>query len=312
MRIATVVVAALLVAGCSVFPKSQSAPAATIARPPVHTVVLATAHGWEMTSTGLLRSTDGGRTWARVNGLPAINYVWGTLASFASSDVAWLCEQGRARGSKPGTIGDTRTAASPPARCFATGDGGASWAEHDVPGSGTTSVGRRHDDATVNSLLAIGGRAAWIVVGTMDTFAGGGQESINLTEVRLLATTDGGAQWSVRRDEQALQGGSVASTGAEWVSVGGSGSIYVSGFTAGIDRSTNSGRSWSTLRVPMPAIGTPGTSQYCSIAERGTSLLVTVREYVSDAPKSYFELSDDGGARWTQVTSPSGVTALLC
>jgi hypothetical protein len=116
----------------------------------------------------------------------------------------------------------------------------------------------------------------------------------------------------MRRDEQALQGGSVASTGAEWVSVGGSGSIYVSGFTAGIDRSTDSGRPWSTLRLPMPAIGTPGTSQYCSIAERGTSLLVTVRESVSDAPKSFFELSDDGGARWTQVTTPSGVTALLC
>lgn len=275
-------------------------------------VVLEAAHGWEMTTLGLFRRTDGGRTWTRVTGLPAINYVWGTLASFPSIDAAWLCEQGRARGSKPGAIGDTRTAASPAAECFATGDGGTSWSEHDVPHSGTTIFGRRRDDATVNSLLATDGRAAWIVVGTLDTFAGGGQESINLIDVRLLATKDGGKQWSVKRDKEAPSGGSVAATGAQWVSIGGSGSVYVSGFSDGIDRSTDSGGSWTTLRVPIPAIGTLGASEYCSIAESRSSLLVTIREYVSNTPHAFYELSADGGGTWSVNTKPSGPAAPLC
>jgi hypothetical protein len=303
---------ALFVAGCSVFPKSQSAPAGTGSAVPQHVVVLEAAHGWEMTNIGLRRSTDGGRTWTRVTGLPAINYVWGTRASFPSIDAARLCEQGRARGSKPGMVGDTRTAASPSAECFATGDGGTSWAEHDIPHSGTTIFGRRRDDATVNSLLATDGRAAWIVVGTLDTFAGGGQESINLIDVRLLATKDGGAQWSVKRDKQAPSGGNVASTGAEWVSIGGSDSVYVSGFSDGIDRSTDSGGSWTTLRVPIPAIGTQGASQYCSITESRTLLLVTIREYVGNIPQAFYELSANGGGTWSVSTKPSRPAAPLC
>jgi hypothetical protein len=312
IRIAAACCAAICVAGCSVFAKTQSAPAATASVIPVHVDVLDAGHGWEMTSTGLQRSTDGGRTWTRVTGLPTINYVWGTLASFPSIDAAWVCEQGRARGSTPGSIGDTRTAASPPARCFATGDGGTSWAGYDVPGSGTTVAGSRRDDATVNSVFALDGRVAWIVVGTIDTFAGGGQESINLTDVRLLATQDAGAAWSVKRDEPVPSGGSLMSPGAEWVSVGASGAVYVSGFGASVDRSTDSGRSWTSLRVPLPAIGAMDESQYCSITESRTSLLVIIREYVSDARQAFYELSTDGGVRWSAGTRPPGPPAPLC
>jgi hypothetical protein len=312
IRIAAAGCAALCVAGCSVFAKTQSVPAVTAAAPPAHVDVLEAGHGWEMTSTGLRRSTDGGRTWTRVTGLPAINYVWGTLASFPSSDAAWVCEQGRARGSTPGTIGDMRTATSPPARCFATGDGGTSWAGHDIPESGTTSGGSRRDDTTVNSVFALDGRVAWIVLGTLDTFAGGGQESINLTDVRLLATTDAGAAWSVKRDEPASSRGSLVVPGAEWVSVGASGAVYVSGFGASIDRSVDAGRSWTSLRVPLPAIGAMDESQYCSITESRDSLLVTIREVVSDVSQAFYELSTDGGARWSAGAGPPSPAAPLC
>ena len=202
LRVLAVVISAFL-AGCAIVPiahdRSGTAPVAS----PVTATVLDASHGWELTSGGIWRTVNGGRTWVRIKNLPSINYAWGTVASFPSPDNAWVCQQGRARGSKPGSIGDTRTSSSPPGECFATSDGGRTWTTYNVPHSGTTSVGRGRDDATINDLTAADGRNAWIIVGTIATFAGGGQESINLIEVRLLHTLDAGAHWTSIRDVEA-------------------------------------------------------------------------------------------------------------
>ncbi len=296
--------AASAVAGCSIFPKAQSAAPATAAASPLAVAMLDSAHGWELTAAGVQRTADGGRTWQRITNLPRINYVWGTLVSFPAITVAWLCEQGRARGSSPGSVGDTRTSASPPARCFVTRDGGMSWTQHDVPDTGTSTVGRGREDVTINWLTAIGPDVAWIVVGTLDTFAGGGQESINTTDVRALRTDDAGAKWSVLREVHVPSGHSVTATGADWVDVGASGSVYLSGFDMGIDRRTDTGAGWRTLAVPIPPLGAAGESEYCSLAEVGNTLVVTIREYVHDAPAHFYEVSADGGATWSQATAP--------
>ena len=186
-----------------------------------------------------------------------------------------------------------------------------------MPDSGTTSVGRSRDDATINGLTATDGRNAWIIVGTLATFAGGGQESINLTGVRLLHTLDAGAQWTSVRDVEAPPKASVAATGAEWVSLDLTGRVYVSGFDNGIDRSTDLGRSWQRLAVPIPSLGEPGTAQYCSIAARGSALLVTIREYVANAASAFYEQSADAGVSWSPVGAPAaastpGQPKLLC
>ena len=241
----------------------------------------------------------------RIKNLPSINYAWGTVASFPSPDIAWVCQQGRARGSKPGSIGDTRTSSSPPGECFATSDGGRTWTTHNVPDSGTTSVGRGRDDATINGLTAADGRNAWIIVSTIATFAGGGQESINLIEVRLLHTLDAGAHWTSIRDIEAPPKASVAATGAEWVSIDSTGQLYVSGFDNGIDRSSDLGRSWQRLAVPIPAIGEPGTAQYCSIDAQGSLLLVTIREDVANVATALYEQSSNAGVSWSQVRAPA-------
>ena len=305
LRVLAVVISAAALAGCAIVPiahdRSGSAPVGS----PVTVAMLDASHGWELTSGGIWRTVNGGRTWVRIKNLPSINYAWGTVASFPSPDAAWVCQQGRARGSTPGSIGDTRTSSSPPGQCFATSDGGRTWSTHNVPDSGTTTVGRGRNDATINGLTAIDGRNAWIIVGTIATFAGGGQESINLIGVRLLHTLDAGAHWSSVRDIEAPPKASVAATGADWVSVNSTGRLYVSGFDNGIDRSTDVGRSWQRLAVPIPSIGEPDTAEYCSVAAHGSLLLVTIREYVANAAKALYEQSTDAGISWSQVRAPA-------
>lgn len=305
LRVVAVVISAASLAGCAILPIAQDRSGTTPAWSPVAVAMLDASHGWKLTTSGIWRTVDGGRTWARIKNLPSINYAWGTVASFPSANVAWVCEQGRARGSTPGTLGDTRTSWSPPARCFATADGGRTWSTHNVPDSGTTSVGRGRNDATINGLTAADGRNAWIIVGTLATFAGGGQESINLIEVRLLHTVDAGAHWASVRDVQAPPKANVAATGADWVSLDSTDQLYVSGFDNGIDRSTDLGRSWQRLAVPIPSVGEPGTAQYCSVDAHGSLLLVTIREDVANAARALYEQSSDAGASWSQVGPPA-------
>jgi hypothetical protein len=305
VRVLAVVMSAAGLAGCAILPIAQNRSGTSPAGSPVAVAMLDASHGWELTSSGVWRTVDGGRTWARIKNLPSINYAWGTVASFPSPDDAWVCEQGRARGSMPGTIGDTRTSSSPPARCFATADSGRTWSTHNVPDSGTTSVGRGRDDATINGIMATNGGNAWIIVGTMATFAGGGEESINLVEVRLLHSLDAGAHWMSVRDVQAPPKANVMATGSEWVSLDSTGRLYVSGFDNGIDRSSDLGRSWQRLAVPIPSLGEPGTAQYCSVAVQGSLLLVTIREYVANAATALYEQSADAGVSWSQGSAPA-------
>ena len=308
LRVLAVVISAAGLAGCAIVPIAQDRSGATPTGSPVTVAMLDASHGWELTTGGIWRTVDSGRTWARIKDLPSINYAWGTVASFPSTDVAWVCQQGRARGSTPGSIGDTRTSSSPPGQCFATSDGGRTWSTHNVPDSGTTSVGRGRNDATIDGLTATDGRNSWVIVGTIATFAGGGEESINLIEVRLLHTGDAGAHWTSVRDVEAPPKASVAATGAEWVRFDSTGRLYVSGFDYGIDRSSDLGRSWQRLAVPIPSIGEPGTAQYCSVAARGSLLVVTIREDVASVATALYEQSTDAGASWSQVRAPAVAT----
>ena len=317
LRVLAVVISAAGLAGCATVPIAQDRSNATPIGSPLTVAMLDASHGWELTTGGVWRTVDGGRTWARIKNLPSINYAWGTVASFPSSDVAWVCQQGRARGSTPGSIGDTRTSSSPPGQCFATSDGGRTWSTHNVPDSGTTVVGRGRNDATINGLTAADGRNAWIIVGTIATFAGGGEERINPIEVRLLHTSDSGARWTSVRDVVAPPNASVAAIGAEWVSFDPTGRLYVSGFDNGIDRSSDMGRSWQRLVVPIPSIGEPGTAQYCSVAAHGSLLVVTIREDVASTATALYEQSTDAGVSWSQVRAPAvasnpGHAAPLC
>jgi hypothetical protein len=301
---AAVVVAATVLAGCGQLPPGGSSGGA--ASTPFLGVMNDASHGWEMTGGGVARTSDAGRTWTELKGLPAINYAWGTVASFTSADVAWLCEQGRARGSQPGVSGDTRTFATPTALCVVTADGGATWTKHDVPGSGTSGFGRRRDDATVDDLLGLSGREAWLTVGTVDTFAGGGQESIGLIELALRHTVDAGAHWVAVRDLKVDINTPWPGGALDWVDVGPSGAIYVSGFSKGIDRSTDGGATWTTLNAPLPLLGQAGTQVFCGLAEQGDQLTVTFRESVNNNQKIFSETSTDAGKTWSAaVQSPA-------
>ncbi len=302
---AVAVLAALTLGACGMQPGSGGAPAGSSA--PHLAVMNDQSHGWALTSGGVARTSDGGQTWTNLKGVPDINYSWGTVASFPSADAAWVCEQGRARGSQPSTSGDTRTFTTPPARCVASADGGRTWTQHDVPGSGTKGFGRTRDDSTIDDILGVSGAEAWLMVGTLDTFAGGGQERIGLIELRLLHTVDAGAHWSVVRDQKVDVGTAWPGGAASWIDVGPSGTLYTSGFSKGIDRSTDGGASWTTLHVPLPTAGQAGTQAYCGLTQKGEQLTVTTRAYVQNNATMFDEVSTDGGTTWSApVVAPSG------
>ena len=173
-----------------------------------------------MTGGGIARTTDGGPP-GPASRAAQHQLLPGTVASFPSADVAWVCEQGRvARIAAGDAVGDTRTFTTPPALCVATADGGKTWDAHDVPGSGTRAWdGPATTRPSTTSSPSVAGEA-WLMVGTVDTFAGGGQESVGLIELALLHTVDVGAHWSVVRDQKVEVGTTWPGAAARWIDVG--------------------------------------------------------------------------------------------
>lgn len=297
--------ASLAVCACNLFqPTSDQAGSGGVS--PSNspgTVLLASPNGWKLTSAGLLHVANDHGSWQSIDTLPAINYVWGTVASFATRQVAWLCEQGRAIGLNETGPGALATGTSPPARCFATGDGGVHWTDHDVPSTGTTIAGSWRYDTTVDEVVAVSGREAWAAVSTLDTFAGGGEESEAETDVRIEHTLDAGAHWVVSREVQSSDDTtSVNADGEDWVTLLPQG-VLAGGVSDGVAESMSDGASWSTLSVPMPP-GSSDTTSLCGAHQQGSQLVVAFQTFVQSSEQVSYEVTDDGGSHWKTWTGP--------
>ncbi|HXA29955.1 MAG TPA: hypothetical protein VN193_14535 [Candidatus Angelobacter sp.] len=128
---------------------------------------------------------------------------WGVIRSSPSAAVEWVCQEGFARGVGPQrAYGDTRYQDFALDRCFHTADGGATWTVHDVPGTGGTYTGRDRDTIDVVSLAAVDGLHAVAIVRTEHVHTGGGHESDEITDLRLVHTADGGTTWTVLRERK--------------------------------------------------------------------------------------------------------------
>ncbi len=243
--------------------------------------------------TGIFRSADGGRTWARAGvGVPS-RFVTNLAADAQDARLAYASGTPLLRTHDGGATWSAINLALPPlcgtvaatdpmttgsawlgtcAGLFKSTDGGANWFAVSF-GGGTYGV----------SALAIDPASP----DTMYALANG-----------LRKTTDGGAHWSLLGN-LVLTGGSPVHIAIEPANPG---TVYVSSYGGGVFRTTDGGATWTDLKVQLVGIGTlaidllqvdpshPGTV----LAEADTGLYRTT----------------DGGTSWSQVSTRPDIAVL--
>lgn len=264
-------------------------------------------HGWVRTARTLLRTDDGGVKWQAAPLLAGLDLGQISVVAGAAGAGVWLCEQGAAQGSSPVTPnpeGDPRNQRTPLARCFASGDGGRTWTSGTVPDSASTFTARTRLDAGVISLTAVDGGQAWAVLRTVSSFAGGGHESIDLRDLSVLRTADGGVTWTVvRRRTPAADGTPNTLTGLPWVRFVDTRTGWLGGFLPGrLEVTHDGGITWRTAPAPVPAKAT--ASELVDL--RPITLLPDgglVEPVVAGAAATSYRVtvlaSIDGGRSWT-------------
>src|SRR5581483_1365813 len=144
LRKTAVAGAAVLLAGCG--PHHAIGVSAPAAGPLIRVDMVDASHGWALTASKVLTTSDGGQTWVTVS-TPVAGLDPSRLAtvSAVSPSTAWACEPGRWRGAGPQqAAGDYLFQRLLPDRCFVTTNGGQSWMAHDIAGTGGTVANRDH------------------------------------------------------------------------------------------------------------------------------------------------------------------------
>src|SRR4029077_2819475 len=75
LRVLATMMSAASLAGCAVLPIAKDRSGTVPTGSPVAVAMLDASHGWNLTTSGVWRTIDGGHTWARVKNLPSINYA---------------------------------------------------------------------------------------------------------------------------------------------------------------------------------------------------------------------------------------------
>jgi photosystem II stability/assembly factor-like uncharacterized protein len=273
----------------------------------VDVTMLDASHGWVRTAHALLRTDDGGVNWQATPLSAGLDLGRISVAAYAGTASAWLCEQGASQGSSsmtPNPEGDPRNLMTPLARCFATGDTGRTWTSGTVSGTASSFTARTRLDASVISLTAIDGRHAWAVVRRVSIFAGGGRESIDLHDMSLLHTDDGGATWAVvRRRAPAEDGTPNTLTGLPWVRYAAARTGWLGGFLPGrIEVTHDGGTTWQSVPAPVPVPATAAeilALQRVALVSDGGIVEPVVVGGVATSYRVVVLVSRDGGRSWT-------------
>lgn len=239
---------------------------------------------------GLLRTTDGGRTWQAVPsadppvggaGLPLP-----VLAVTAAGANLWALEAGPTGGTSPaGPAGA--------ARVMASADGGASWS----PG-GTLPLADPGEGAGAVGALAFSSAA----VGYASVYALGSCAMAGCGVNAVFRTADGGASWSVVTAGQPrcnFARPALAATSAEALVARGVNLAACAGPQTTLVRSTNGGATWNAATTwselgPVRLLAPPGgAATFWAVS--GPALL----------------RSADGGATWAQVLPAPAPTAAV-
>jgi len=305
-------VLALLVAACAGCGQGLVPAGGTDLGPWLALAMVDATHGWGVTTHDVVRTDDGGAHWTGVAKPPIPPASLDVRAFTASGTVAWLCEQGAARGSSPVTNpeGDPRNARSGLARCTVSADGGRTWASpHDVPGTASTYTSRTRIDSTVMSLSARDQQQAWAVVRTTRSFAGGGHESFDLEGITVIQTVDGGATWTVlRRRAPASDGSPDSPAGVQWVRFTDALTGWMAGYLPDtMEVSHDGGLTWRPAGLPLPARNEQADLVELAPLPRvggGELLEPVVVGSIRTSFRGTFLASPDGGRTWTSTVSP--------
>lgn len=272
------------------------------------------------THTGVIRSADGGRTWAETSGIPSM-YVVALAIDPSNPSTVYAAADAGSHGSVFKSMDSGRTWAAagaaalsfeflaidgsePPAiyGCGASGvmrsvDGGATWTLLYRPSAYSIAIDP-HDSSRLYAATAAGfvrghvGDSAWSPV----RFGPDAKEDLNSQSVAILPTspstllvggrdgilrsTDGGESWT------AAALGANSSIQSVAVNPSAPESVYAGGF-GGVFESSNAGASWTA-----PDLSTPET--YALAADpRNPSILFAAGRGLSK--------SRDGGAIWESI-----------
>ena len=233
--------------------------------------------GWALTTTSVVRTTDGGATWSEVAPNDWSDAMPPTSGFFRNEDHAWLAQ--------------TDPVDFERGVFYHTSDGGASWERYDVPfGAGTMSF--------------IDNLNGWVMVGLG---AGAGSQAI-----AIFATHNSGATWSetYRRDtgeqepagEIPLGGSKQGITFRDlqhgWVA----GSVPADNIVY-LYATDNGGFNFQQQDIPLPAgITTAMMSLEAPIFYTNLAGVLPVLLFTPDASATVFYTTADGGLTWTPTT----------
>ncbi|MBL1116558.1 oxidoreductase [Streptomyces sp. 110] len=231
----------------------------------------------------VLRTRDGGRSWANVSPPAAEGLEFRDVEAFDARRAVVLA------------IGEGESS-----RVFRTDDGGATWSES-----------FRNTDP----------RAFYDCMTFFDTRHGIALSDPVDGRYRILSTGDGGRSWRVLPSDgmpAAQQGeAAFAASGQCLVAAGGRGAWFATGgaATGRVFHSTDRGRTWTVTDMPIPA-GDPARGVFGLAFRDARKGLAVGGDYRPDQPSPRAAaVTGDGGAHWTPSAQPppayrSGVTWL--
>jgi len=268
-------------------------------------------HGWGLSGIDVLTTADGGATWATAQ-LPRIDtdLLTAPLASFPTPSAAWLCQAGSTRGAGPQqAYGDYLFQRYPSSRCVVTADAGRTWSAHDVPGTDTGIVnGRNRDTVDLVDVTALDATTALGVIRSERVHTGGGQESDDLVDLRVIRTTDAGRTWTTVLDRAPQRDGPPDSLGAPRIEMAGRSGWMVDWIPGVLEHTGDGGLTWQAAPLP-DSLGAGWNARRArlgmpSLAPGPAVAVPVITEGVAGGPATVIlARSDDGGRTW-RVTAP--------
>jgi len=272
-------------------PEIQASPTAgalpSVAAPGIVALdMLDVNHGWALSDSAVLRTTDGGLTW--LNATPAgVGSVGASASSFfQTTNSAWVVI-----GNADGTSGTL----------YHTTDGGSTWATAAVPFAGATL---QFLDASNGIALAPLG-------------AGAGSEA-----VALFQSSDGGSTWTQVFINDPTAAGSSDSLPLSGTKSGAAFLDSNHGWVSGAEpmsdfvylyASADGGHTWAHQDLAMPSGFSGATTNADPPRFFSASDGVLPVALVSNTVGIVFYLSHDGGASWTptQPVTPTGHYSII-
>ena len=235
--------------------------------------------GFATTETGLIRTQDGGGTWAA---LARMDGAFFSELRFVDAFHGWAIAERWA----PSTICVSPKTAPPCWTVMTTSDGGTSWTDR------LSLPGNQLGTAVVTSLQAIDDQRAWVVVQTTAC-------PITACVGELRMTQDGGQTWTVQLSREGGLGPvRFASAARGWIAAARPGDAR-----RGVDilTSADGGVSWSTVFRSADDVLTIDAA-----SEREAWILTRDGAFCTSSSCSRYDLlrTSDAGTTWTSLGNP--------